>query len=111
MATILAAFFVQLGSHFIPWAQIFGKRKLPRLAAYIIGTLIIGAIFTLWALSHNQTAALLMYWLIVVASGAGVGMGYGIDWLINARYRAHELNKENALLMEMRNDEPIERLR
>ena len=111
MATVLAAFFVQLGSHFIPWAAIFGKRKLPHLVAYVIGTLTIGAIFTIWALSHGENNALLMYWLIVTASGAGVTVGYGIDLWIRTHARSHEAEQREKMLMEMRDDEQIERLR
>lgn len=108
MAVVLASFFLQLGSHYIPWAQIVGKRKLHRLAAYVIGTLTIGLTFSIWALSRNEMPSLIEFWIIVVSSGAGVGTGYLLDWIIVARDRAHDLKQENSLLMEQR-DEPESR--
>ena len=113
MAVILTAFFVQLGSHFIPWAQIFGRRELPRLVAYIIGTLTIGAVYSVWLMLRDMTTALWMYWLIAVSSGAAVSAGYLIDWMIAVRSRAHDAEQRENLLMTLREgiDEQIERSR
>jgi len=113
VAAVLAAFFFQFGSHFIPWAQIVGKRKLHRLAAYIIGTFTIGVIFSIWLLARNETPTLLVFWLIVIASGAGVSTGYGIEWTIRIRSRANEAEAREALREHQSEDidEQIERLR
>jgi hypothetical protein len=103
VAAILASFFIQLGAHFIPWAALFGKRKLPRLAAYTIGVFVLSVIFTLWLLTHDQGETVTVYWLIVIASGAGVATGYGVDWIIATRARAREAEEREELQERLRN--------
>jgi len=78
----LVAVFIGSSLH---WATnaLFGK--LPRLASYTVGTLAVGLVFTGWAvrssLRIDTEASCLVWWMIVVGVGLGVGAGYLLDWL------------------------------
>ena len=103
---VLAAFAIQLGSHYLPWARILGKPELPRLLAYTIGTATIGVIITIWTLAMREYQTLIIFWSVTLASGAGVASGYALDWILNNRDRAHEAESREEL-----EHEQIERLR
>ena len=78
----LVAIFIGSSLH---WgtSALFGK--LPRLACYAIGVLVIGAVFTGWAartpLHVGTEIACAVWWMIVCGVGLGVGAGYLLDWL------------------------------
>lgn len=102
--TIIAAFVIQLGSHFFPWAQVLGVKKLHPIIAYVIGTLTNGLIFTAWLYFRRDWHMIWVFWAVIVAGGLGVIAGYAIDGWIRVRAAARENREVADLLMEQRED-------
>jgi membrane protein DedA with SNARE-associated domain len=102
------------GVHFFPFAQLFGKDKLPRLIAYAIGLGIILAIFTTCEILAERYDSVYNLWAISIGAGVGTGIGYWISCdldrnraLKTKKIQNKEYKQANDLLMEMR-DEPAE---
>lgn len=65
-------------AHWFPWKKIIGK-PLPRVAAYVVGTVVMITPFGVWLAITGQWTALWGILTVAVASGASVIGAYGID--------------------------------
>jgi hypothetical protein len=90
LAPVLATFLpaaVIAAEHYAPWQQWLG-RKLPRLAAYTLGTLAILVPGTLAAQPRKHRQVVAMFWTAAAAAGATTLAVWGIDWLNERAARA-----------------------
>lgn len=85
----------QMIQHYFPWGLVF-RRELPRVMAYIIGTLAymvpLTCLFVYWE-SHQVAAHyahLAAVWACVSASGAAVVLARLIDWALDRVLRSYE---------------------
>lgn len=91
----LVAGMQQIIQHYFPWGLIF-RRELPRVLAYIVGTLAFMVpltwLFVIWELGgvHASYAHLVAAWACVGASGLAVVLVRGIDWLLDRVLRSYE---------------------
>lgn len=81
-----------VAEHYFPWSVILHGRKLPRLAAYILGMSAILLPFTYWMMRQPEclpawivTAGL---WVIVCAAGLADVLCYALDKSLEFRSRA-----------------------
>lgn len=85
----------QIIQHYFPWQMIFGK-ELPRVMAYIIGTLAfmvpLTVLFVIWDQvgCYPRLAHLAAVWACVAASGLAVIVVRGIDWILDRVRRSYE---------------------
>lgn len=84
----LVAWFILWWEHWFPWQALL-RRELPRVAAYILGTLAMACPLTglFWYWAHHSRpdwpyAHLAALWVVIVAGGISVMSAYGIDRLI-----------------------------
>lgn len=85
---LIVCFLAQFGSHYLPWAQLFSKRKLPRLVAYAIGVTTLNVTLQVYALLTGQALPMWLIWCNTGAGGLGVGTGYLVDWALSKRNKA-----------------------
>jgi len=84
--------------HWFPW-QFVLRRKLPRLAAYVMGLLGILAPITYlyyrWVVSPQvgQWLHLVALWAVVLSSGFAVALAYAFDWVVSRVILSFELNE------------------
>jgi hypothetical protein len=88
--------------HYFPWGMLF-RKELPRLLAYILGTLgyvvPLTVLFvhwerTLWIPPH--WSHLVALWACVAASGVTVLLVRGLDWLLDRLTRSYEHEERDA---------------
>jgi hypothetical protein len=93
VAISATSFVVMLGEHFIPWHDATNKSKLPRPAAYVIGTGSLTAMqlmaLALWPILNASLVIL----IVVICGGAGVLAGYAIDAVRHAKSSDRILDK------------------
>lgn len=79
IAISATAYLIMLGEHFIPFQDLVNKSKLPRLAAYVIGSGTVAAMqitaLAVWPGLHAITVII----DVLVFAGFGVFTGYWID--------------------------------
>ena len=96
--TSLFSILVMWVEHWFPWQMIL-RRKLPRLAAYMMGVLGILApltyLYCLWvdAPPVNQWFYLVALWAVVLSSGLAVVLAYLFDWISGRVLLSFELNE------------------
>lgn len=96
--TSLFAVCVMLIEHWFPWQMVL-RRKLPRLAAYVMGLLgIIGPLTILywrWGSEPpvSQWFYLLALWAVVLSSGVAVALAYLFDWVTGRVALSFELGE------------------
>lgn len=106
---VLAAAFGALQQalqHWFPWRLVL-RMELPRVAAYVIGTLAylvpITVLFSTWSQSGrsiSSLAHLVAIWSCVVASGGSVVVVRSVDWVVDLVWSAREANqREKAALV------------
>ena len=86
---------ILLVEHYFPWRLILG-RKLPRLAAYVLGVLaMVGPLSFLYfrwevapVMVHGHLVAL---WCVVVSGGLAVLLAYALDWIAGRVRLSYEL--------------------
>jgi hypothetical protein len=100
---LLIAFFLQVGSHYMPWARLFPNNCLPRPIAYTIGIVGIYIPLSAWLALRADWLTLAIIWGFTAAAGAGVLCAYGIDLILNWRDQAREAQERESLL-EQRHD-------
>jgi hypothetical protein len=110
----IATMVILYGTHFVPFAQLFGKDKLPRLIAYAIGLGVILIVFSASELLSRNYESVIRIWVVSIGAGLGTCVGYlhthEIDRnrvLSTKKTQNKEYKQCNDLLMEMR-DEPAE---
>jgi hypothetical protein len=99
----------QVIQHWFPWRLVL-RRELPRVAAYIIGTLAylvpLSVLFATWDMTSVVVPAyvhLSAVWACVVASGAAVVVVRLADWMIDMVWSSREAaQREAAALIGMR---------
>lgn len=86
----------QVAQHYFPWGMIF-RKELPRVVAYIIGTLAylmpLTVLFWHWDLTVFMVprwAHLVAVWACVGASGFAVIFVRGLDWVLDRITRSFE---------------------
>jgi len=82
----VVAGFGQAAAHWFPWQKTTGK--LPRVAAYTIGTCIMLFPYTVWLVFSQQWEAAIGLAVVVVTSGIVVAGAYGVD--AAAEHKAHK---------------------
>ena len=97
--TALIAALLLVGEHYFPWGMLL-QRRLPRLAAYVIGVLsLVGplsALYGFWMRTSAEIAAWLYLgalWAVVGAGGAAVIFCYLLDYILERLALAHELTE------------------
>ena len=101
LVAALIAGLAELALHWLPWRLLLG-RELPRVAAYVLGTLAIvlplSGLFAMWG-NWLQAAAL---WAVVVSAGLAVLGGYLFDgWLEHRQGQREAEERERAVLREV----------
>lgn len=99
------SFLLVMVEHYLPWRGIL-RKDLPRLQAYILGTLAMAvpfgvmiALFPLW----ERFEIILYFCIVVVSAGLGTFLSYHLDHLVSTRNRADESEeREKALLTEVK---------
>lgn len=86
---VAVAFLGELLLHWAPW-----PRTLPRVAAYVLGVLVILISCALWLIPGGRGSILIGIVLITVAAGLATVIGYAIDRLGNLSVRSR-LNDRN----------------
>lgn len=99
--TVIVAALALLALHWLPWRKLLG-RKLPRPAAYILGTLAMAlpltGLYTAWGLVWPVVAQ----WAVVAGSGVAVLGAYLFDaWLHQRQARKEAEEREKAMLREV----------
>jgi hypothetical protein len=96
--------------HWFPWRLVF-HRELPRVVAYIIGTLgyliPLTVLYVHWGQSGDVLpvwAHLSALWACVVASGGMVLFVRAVDWLLDIRVSLRESRQRERALKELSND-------
>ncbi len=88
LVTALTAGSLLLAEHYAPWRLLL-RRKLPRVAAYILGVLALAVpltgLFALWA----AWQAVIALWVVIAAGGAVVLACHALDDLLSARADLH----------------------
>jgi hypothetical protein len=95
----------QVIQHYFPWRLLL-RVELPRVAAYVIGTLAylvpLSVLFALWdktLVLVPHWAHLLAVWACVGASGAAVALVRSADWMLETAWNAREARlREKAAL-------------
>ena len=95
----LVAGLIMLALHWFPWQALLGK-KLPRLAAYILGLLGIALPLTAMLCIWSDWQALLAMWIVAVAAGVATASGYAIDHWMDLRIRSSVAERETRALKE-----------
>ena len=100
----------QVSQHYFPWPMIF-RRELPRVPAYVMGTLAylvpVTVVYAHWELSNSvlpEWAHLAALWASVVASGAAVVLVRFIDWAMGAASAIRESGERENELMQIVED-------
>ncbi len=98
--------------HYLPWESILHGRKLPRLAAYIMGTL--GLVLPLtWEYGRNYLQNDNQYaleaasdlWLVVIAGGVTVILIWLLDGWLTFSLKAEEGEERESTLMGKINEQ------
>lgn len=82
--------------HWLPWKEVLGK-KLPRTAAYVLGTAAILLPLTgllILAREIDRWGMLAALWAVTAAAGAGTALGYLVDGWLEMRVRLSISEKE-----------------
>jgi len=90
---------IEFGLHYFPWRILLRGRKLPRLAAYTLGSLGMMGPLTAWLWLNGDFEIIQALWLVVCAAGLMVFALYGLDHyldLIMKDIEATEREKHNA---------------
>jgi len=98
LAPVLATFLpaaVIAAEHYAPWRRWLG-RKLPRPAAYTLGTLAILVPATLASQPRKHRQVVAMFWAAAASAGVTTLATWGIDWL-NER-SARQADEKDRLL-------------
>lgn len=69
----------ELGLHYFPWRILLRGRKLPRLAAYTLGSLGMMGPFTAWLWNTGEIEIIRALWMVIGAAGLTVFALYGLD--------------------------------
>jgi hypothetical protein len=94
MAALVGAM-QQAIQHYFPWGLVF-RRELPRVVAYIIGTLAylipVTVLYAHWAMIGiaNNWSHLIALWACVAASGLSVILVRVVDWALERITRSFE---------------------
>lgn len=97
VAALIAALLL-IVEHYFPWQLALGRR-LPRLAAYVIGVLAflapVSILFLIWTREPPgyAFAHLAALWIVTGGGGAAVIGCYALDWLLNRLALAKELGE------------------
>ena len=104
--SILWTMINQLGLHYFPWHVVLG-RKLPRVAAYVLGVLgfLVPATgcLSVFGLVAEGTHASIAFWMMVsvavvwahvIAAGVAVISAYLLDHIFHLQIRILELSEE-----------------
>jgi len=83
----------QLAAHYIPWEKLIGRR-LPRLAAYTVGTGINTAAFIGWALFTGNVESIWALVAIVLASGTLVALVWWMDYTVDTRDKVEDIDEQ-----------------
>jgi len=86
--------FIELTLHWFPW-QLLMRRKLPRLAAYVLGVLGMMLPFTILLLYWKEIHTLIALWIILGAGGLAVMGAWAIDEFMRRLAHASELEELN----------------
>ncbi|MDR3572885.1 MAG: hypothetical protein P4L50_03405 [Anaerolineaceae bacterium] len=75
--------------HYLPWQIMLGKH-LPRIPAYILGTLATALPFSvlLWLVGEGVIA--IAFWGLLLSAGVATVACYALDSYLDHRSRAHE---------------------
>ena len=96
--TALISVLLLLVEHWAPTRLLLG-RKLPNLAAYILGVLALILPLTGLLIYWGEHRVILALWLIVVSGGAAVILAYMVDAWLEERVRACQaIEREQELL-------------
>jgi hypothetical protein len=91
-ATIVA--FVELTLHWFPW-DLMLRRKLPRLAAYVLGVLGMMLPFTVLLIYWRESQVLIALWLVIGSGGLAVTGAWLGDEFMRRLAHAAELEELN----------------
>jgi len=93
----LVSALVICAEHYLPWRRLFGA-DLPRVAAYVLGSLAIALPLTALFLVTGQYQAAGAMW-VVFASAGGTTVGcYLLDTFLDNRSRAKEAEERESYL-------------
>jgi len=88
--TALVTVLLLLVEHWLPW-QMFLRRELPRLAAYILGSLAIAVPLSVLFACEASWYELAALWIVIVAGGLAVMLAYLVDWIFRMARLADDL--------------------
>lgn len=86
---------VEFGLHYFPWRMLppIRGKKLPRLAAYVLGLLGMMVPFTLWLMDHGKGDVVEVLWTVIVSTGIAVFATYGVDRYLDLDMRDVEASE------------------
>jgi hypothetical protein len=99
MIVIFVSGLWQLGAHYFPYRNIFG-REPHRVIAYAIGVLGFMLPISTWMLIEGLVRPLTVVWSAVAASGSVVGLLYLIDDSARSRAEAEDTREREEVLMK-----------
>lgn len=88
---------IEFGLHYFPWRMLI-KRKLPRLAAYVLGLLGIMVPYSLWLMDRGEVENVQMLWIAISAAGLTVFALYGLDQYLDLLRGDKEASQREELL-------------
>jgi hypothetical protein len=90
--------------HYFPWRVLLKGKKLPRVAAYTLGTLAMMAPLTAWLWEQGQTVKTVdvieTLWVSIFTAGLTVLALYGLDRYLKLEIKDQEHNEQETLRRE-----------
>ena len=86
--------------HYLPWRLWIG-RELPRLAAYVLGSLGMMVPLSLWLMDQGEVEIVQALWIVVISAGATVFALYGLDHYMELQKRDVEAGQREQVMTNM----------
>lgn len=103
IAALVSALLI-IAEHYFPWRVVLHGKRLPRIAAYTLGTLAVLLPFTYWLIKQpnclSHIAAANALWVVTVVAGAACIGCYALDKALEYRSRALDAEEREARFRE-----------
>jgi len=92
--------FIEALLHYFPWRLILSGKKLPRVAAYMLGVLGMMVPFTAWLIENGELIIVRTLWLVIISGGLSVMVAYGLDKVLDLIWRVREYDQREKAMQE-----------